>query len=100
MTFLTESLEPFGLPCVPQSAPSDAHQRRLNSYLLNRHRGAAAVRDIILADIRGFADLGLPDVAADLAIVLRLLLVKCPEARAEMRRLPAWDDSAAARLGL
>jgi hypothetical protein len=94
MRLLTESLERFGLPAVPPSFPSDAHRRRLDSYLLNRHRGAAAVRDIILADIRGFADLGLPQVAAELSVVLRLLLVKCPEARRDIRQPLAWDDGA------
>jgi hypothetical protein len=94
MTLLTESLEPFGLPAVPPSAPSDAHARRLDSYLLNRHRGAAAVRDIIIADIRGFDDLGLTHVAADLAVVLRLLLAECPEARGDIRRPLAWDAAA------
>ncbi|ATQ66624.1 hypothetical protein CQW49_00970 [Methylosinus trichosporium OB3b] len=43
---------------------------------------------------RGFADLGLPHVAADLAVVLRLLLAKCPEARGEIRRPLVWDDAA------
>jgi hypothetical protein len=89
MSFLAKCLEEDGLPSVP---PSDAHARRLDSYLLNRHRGAAAVRDIIIADIRGFLDLGLPHVAADLVVVLRLLLAKCPEARRDFRRSVAWDD--------
>lgn len=96
MSFLAECLEQDGLLAVP---PSDAHARRLDSYLLNRHRGAAAVRDIIIADIRGFLDLGLPHVAADLVVVLRLLIAKCPEARRDFRPSVAWDalDAMAAR---
>lgn len=76
-------------------SPSDKHERTLSSYLLNSHRGAAIVRDIIIADIRGFIDLGLPHVAADLTVVLRLFLSKCPEARHITRPPVAWDGTAA-----
>lgn len=78
------------------ASPSDKHERTLGSYLLNSHRGAAIVRDIIIADIRGFIDLGHPRVAADLVVVLRLFLAKCPEAR-RITRLPVgWDGAAIA----
>lgn len=70
---------------------SDRHERTLRSYLLNSHRGAAIVRDIIVADIRGFIDLGLPHVAADLTVVLRLFLARFPEARRISRPPIAWD---------
>jgi hypothetical protein len=90
MSFLAECLQEDELS---GATPSDAQTRRLDSYLLNRHRGAAAVRDIIVADIRGFVDLGLPHVAADLVVVLRLLLARCPEARRDLRRPFAWDDA-------
>ncbi len=76
--------------------PSDKHERTLSSYLLNRHRGAAIVRDIIIADIRGFIDLGLPHVAANLTVVLRLFLSKCPEARRITRPPVGWDGTAVA----
>lgn len=74
-------------------SPSDKHEKTLSSYLLNSHRGAAVVRDILVADIRGFIDLGLPHVAADLLIVLRLLLAKCPDARRVARIPTGWDGT-------
>lgn len=90
MTFLATSPDADGLPSVP----SAEQERRLASYLLNRHRGVAAVRDILVADIRGFVDLGQPHVAADLVVVLRLLLTRCPEAHSDLRHPFGWDDAA------
>lgn len=89
MTFLATPQESCGFRAVP----SAEQERRLASYLLNRHRGVAAVRDILVADIRGFLDLGQPHVAADLVAVLRLLLTRCPEASRDYRRPFAWDDA-------
>lgn len=77
------------------ASPSGRHEKALGSYLLNSHRGATIVRDIIVADIRGFIDLGQPHVAADLIVVLRLFLARCPEARRMTRPLVAWDDGSA-----
>jgi len=97
MMQIAEILAPSGLIPMPfdGSAPSKAHERTLASYLLNRHRGAAAVRDILVADIRGFVDLGQSRAAADLMVVLRMLLAQWPETR---RRAPprplAWDATA------
>jgi hypothetical protein len=69
------------LPIPPSSAPACALERTLASYLLNRHRGAAAVRDILVADIAGYVDLGQTRIAGDLVAVLGLLLRDWPEAR-------------------
>ncbi|WP_198033150.1 hypothetical protein [Methylosinus sp. PW1] len=60
--------------------PSCEHDALLESYLLNGHRGLEAVREMIVADLRGFLDLGVTIRAADLLIVLRLLLTAHPEA--------------------
>lgn len=60
--------------------PSCEHDVLLESYMLNAHRGLCAVRAMIVADLRGFLDLGVPARAADLLIVLRLLLTAHPEA--------------------
>ncbi|WP_400765644.1 hypothetical protein [Methylosinus sporium] len=60
--------------------PSCEHDALLESYLLNGHRGLTAVREMIVADLRGFLDLGVTIRAADLLIVLRLLLTAHPEA--------------------
>jgi hypothetical protein len=89
MTFLATSSESCGFPA--DSSPEQ--ERRLASYLLNRHRGVAAVRDILVADIRGFLDLGQPHIAADLVAVLRLLLSRCPEASRDLDSPFAWDDA-------
>ncbi|PWB83963.1 MAG: hypothetical protein C3F11_03850 [Methylocystaceae bacterium] len=75
---------------------SNKHERTLGSYLLNSHRGAGIVRDIIVADIRGFIDLGLPHVAADLIVVLRLFLARFPEARRITTPPVAWDGGSPA----
>jgi hypothetical protein len=56
------------------ATPSAKHHSLLLSYLLNLERGPVAVRDIIVADLRSFIDLGASSRAADLLIVLRLFL--------------------------
>jgi hypothetical protein len=61
--------------------PSARHHVLLGSYLLNLRRGAAMLRDMIRDDLRAFIDLGADKRAADLLIVLRLLLSHYPEAR-------------------
>lgn len=81
------------------ATPSPAHERKLAAYLLNLSRGAEAVRDILVADIRGYADLGQPNVAADLMVVLRLLLARWPEARRGTGPALAWDAGAMERAG-
>ncbi|TDX63956.1 hypothetical protein EDE12_106101 [Methylosinus sp. sav-2] len=93
MMQIAEMLAPSGLDPMPLAgvAPSKAHERTLASYLLNRHRGAAAVRDILIADIRGFVDLGQSRAAADLLVVLTMLLARWPETRRRAPRPLAWD---------
>jgi uncharacterized membrane protein (GlpM family) len=59
--------------------PSARHHSLLAGYLLNMGRGPAAVRDLIVSDLRGFLDLGVKRRAADLLIVLRFFLAKYPE---------------------
>ena len=56
-----------------------------SSYLLNLWRGPKTVRKMIVADIRMWLDLGMPDYAADFLIVLRQFLADYPEARLEHR---------------
>ena len=92
MMQIADILAPSGLVPMPfdGAAPSKAHERTLASYLLNRHRGAAAVRDILVADIRAFVDLGQSRAAADLMVVLRMLLVRWPETRRRAPRPLAW----------
>lgn len=58
-----------------------SHEALLLSYLLNLHRGPAAVREMIVSDLRGFLDLGARDCAGDLLFVLRVFLSEYPEAR-------------------
>ncbi|WP_174800280.1 hypothetical protein [Methylosinus sporium] len=96
MMQIAEILAPSGLDLLPfgDAAPSKAHERTLASYLLNSHRGAAAVRDILVADIRGFVDLGQARAAADLMVVLRMLLARWPETRRRAPRPLAWDATA------
>lgn len=59
---------------------TDRHYALLSSYRLNLARGAIAVRDMIIADLRSFLDLGARQRAADLLVVLRLFLSRHPEA--------------------
>ncbi len=54
--------------------PSAIHRRLLCGYLLNMHRGMRVVRNMIVADMRRYIDLGAAARAADLLIVLRLFL--------------------------
>jgi hypothetical protein len=56
------------------------HHALLSSYLLNLDRGAIAVRDMIVADLRAFLDLGAPQRAADQLLVLRIFLFDHPQA--------------------
>jgi hypothetical protein len=70
------------------------HLRNTNcfsSYLVHLGRGQAAVRDIIVADLRIFLDLGASQRAADLLIVLRLFLSDYPDARCVSPRWEGWD---------
>ena len=60
------------------------HHVILATYLFNLDRGAAAVRDMIVADLRGFLDLGAFVRAADAFVALRLFLTEYPEARSEL----------------
>jgi len=63
------------------AVPSARHHKMLSSYLLNLDRGTLAVREMIVSDLRRFLDLGAEGRAADLMLVLRLLLSDYPEAR-------------------
>ena len=73
--------------------PSAKHHSLLASYLLNLRRGPPAVRNMILADLRSFLDLGAQQRAADLFVVLRLflsdhpeaMLIECPQERRDRR---------------
>jgi hypothetical protein len=62
-------------------APSAKHRSLLSSYLLNLGRGVVAVRDMIIADMRRFRELGARQYTADLLLVLRLFLTDYPDAR-------------------
>jgi hypothetical protein len=79
--------------------PSTRHRVLLSSYVLKVWRGPKTVRKIIVADIRMWLDLGMPDYAADLLIVLRQFLSDYPEARLEqksseppVRKIPLHSD--------
>jgi hypothetical protein len=72
-------------------SPSAKHQLPLSSYLVHLGRGQAAVREIIVADLRIFLDLGVSQRAADLLIVLRLFLSDYPDARCVSPRWEGWD---------
>jgi hypothetical protein len=63
--------------------PSTKHRVLLSSYILNLWRGPKTIRKMIVADIRMWRDLGMPDYAADFLIVLRQFLSDYPEARLE-----------------
>jgi hypothetical protein len=62
-------------------SPSAKHSLLLSSYLLNLERGPLAVRDMIIADLRRFHELGARQYTADLLLVLRLFLTDYPCAR-------------------
>ena len=57
-----------------------AHRALFSSYLLNLWRGPECVRKLIVADIRGWIELGAPERAADAFVVLKLFLSDFPEA--------------------
>ncbi len=65
------------------ATPSATHRLLLSSYLLNLWRGPKTVRGMIVADIRMWLDLGMPEHASDLLIVLRRFLSDYPESRFE-----------------
>jgi hypothetical protein len=65
------------------ATPSAKHRALLSSYVVNLWRGPKTVRKMIIADIRLWLDLGMPNYAADFLIVLRQFLSDYPEARLE-----------------
>jgi hypothetical protein len=67
------------------ATPSVRHRALLSSYVLNLWRGPRVVRKMIVADIRMWLDLGAPEYAADLLIVLRRFLFDYPESRLEQQ---------------
>jgi hypothetical protein len=74
--------------------PSSDHDALLESYMLNAHRGLGSVRAMIVSDLRAYLDLGVASRAADLLIVLRLLLTAYPEAGLAASTLAAELDAA------
>jgi hypothetical protein len=56
------------------------HDALLLTYILNLDKKPAAVRDMIVSDLRGFIDLGATVCAADTLLVLRMFLSQYPEA--------------------
>jgi hypothetical protein len=73
-----------GLPpdeVVADVAVSKRHVTLFASYLLNIHRGAVNVRQMMVADLRGFLDLGMRDKASDALVILRIFLSDYPSAR-------------------
>jgi hypothetical protein len=65
--------------------PSTRHRVLLSRYVLKLWRGPRTVRKMIVAEIRLWLDLGMPDYAADFLIVLRQFLSDYPEARLEQK---------------
>jgi len=63
--------------------PSAKHRVLLSGYLLNLWRGPKTVRRMMVDDIRMWRDLGMPEHAADLLIVLRQFISDYPESRFE-----------------
>ncbi len=61
--------------------PSSKHCSLLTGYTLNLRRGPVAVREMIVADLRRFRELGAMQRAADLLFVLRVFLTQYPGAR-------------------
>jgi hypothetical protein len=78
--------------------PSTKHRVLLSSYVLNLWRGPKTVRKMIVADIRMWLDLGMPNYAADMVLVLRQFLSDYPEARLEHRSCEAANKSKRRRL--
>jgi len=62
-------------------SPGPMHVSLLASYLLLHERGWEAIRNMIVADIRGTLDLGALKRAADLLIVSRMSLFDHPESK-------------------
>ena len=94
MISVTQCAESSGLApneLILGVTPSSRHHSLLASYLFNRERSPAALRDMIISDIRSFLDLGAKQRAADLLIVLRLFLSDYPRAR---RRAPRREGVA------
>ena len=60
--------------------PCAKHRSLLSSYLFSLDCGLVAVRDMIIADLRSFLELGALSRAADLLVVLRLFFSEHPEA--------------------
>jgi hypothetical protein len=73
--------------------PSTRHRVLLSSYVLKLWRGPKTVRKMIVADIRLWLDLGMPDYAADFLIVLRQFLSEYPEARLDHRSCEAVNKN-------
>jgi hypothetical protein len=77
--------------------PSARHNSLRAAYLIHHERGWEGVRDMIVADIRVYVDLGASQKAADLLIVLRRLFeegfggtcVPCLNALARIVSLPS-----------
>jgi len=65
------------------ATPCSKHRVLLSTYLLSLSRGPKAVRRMIVADIGIWLDLGMPEQASDLLIVLRQFLADYPESRFE-----------------
>jgi len=63
------------------ATPSSKHRVLLSSYLLCLWRGPRTVRGMIVADIEMWLDLGMPEQASDLLVVLRQFLADYPESR-------------------
>lgn len=59
-------------------SPSLRHETLLASYLLSLKKGERFVLEMIVADLRAFLDLGVPDYAGDVFVVLRLFLESRP----------------------
>lgn len=78
--------------------PCAHHDKLLASYLLNLEKGERFVLEMIVADLRGFLDLGAPDYAGDVFVVLRTFLDGRPQLslRGRERRMAAWPDLAKA----
>jgi hypothetical protein len=61
-------------------APSGRHRSLLDSYLANMGRGPEAIRDMMIADLQRWTQLGANARAADLLVVLRQFLSASPPA--------------------
>ncbi len=84
MICITQCAESSGLApneMILGVTPSSRHHSLFASYLLNKERSPAAIRDMIISDLRSFLDLGAKQRAADLLIVLRLFLSDYLQAR-------------------